>query len=360
MIWLVLGLLALTFLINHLVLVLGSADLDYHFQLRAGDYEIGEPIPITSILENNKLLTVSYLKVEEYFPKNFSAAKNTYSVFIFPFQRVRRLYNVFAQKRGLYKLNRAVLEFGDFIGLKSRRRGVAFEKEVVILPRKKELGSTVTPYGPIGGDVSVRRWIIDDPLMTIGIREYIGNEPQRFIHWPSTAKRGSLMVKKFDFTADNQVLVILNVETMKPRWRAVEEELIDEGVSLARGVLEDFESLNIPCGLMTNAYNEEKGGRGYYHPPGLGGGHLAESLHTLGRIHYHIPGFFETTLQEARRIQGNFTTGVVITPRILESYIEPINLLAKVLPRTIVIAIEPEYLDVLSDEVIKYKGKSDV
>ena len=360
MIWIVLGLLALTFLLNHLVLVLSSVDLDYSFKLKTGDYEIGEPIPITSILENNKLLSVSYLKVEEYFPENFSVAKNVYSVFIFPFQRVRRLYNVFAKKRGLYKLTRSVLELGDFIGFKSRRRVITLEEEVIILPRRKDLESSIVPYGPAGGDISVRRWIIDDPLMTIGIREYTGYEPQRFIHWPSTAKQGNLMVKKFDFTADNQVLVILNVETMKPCWRPVEEELIDEGVSLARAVLEDFEGLYIPYGLITNAYNEEKGGRGYYHPPGLGFGHLAGTLNTLGRIHYHIPGFFETTLQEARRIRGNLTTGIIITPRILESYIEPINLLAKVMPRMIVISIEPEHLDTLSNDVIKYKGKNNV
>ncbi|HBI55789.1 MAG TPA: hypothetical protein DDY38_03050 [Firmicutes bacterium] len=357
MIWYVLGLLALTLIINYLVLLFGFTELTYQLALENKDYEIGEEIPVSSLVENNKPLTVSYLKVDEFFPPHFNVAKNTYSLFIMPFQRVRRKYKIFANKRGLFRINEAVLELGDFVGFKSEQKRMALDQEIVVLPKKVELAESIVPLGALGGDVSVRRWIIDDPLMTIGIREYTGNEPQRFIHWPSSAKYGRLMVKKFDFTTDNSVLVILNVETMKPSWKPIEEELIDEAVSLARGVLEEFEELNIPYGLATNAYNEQSGGRGYYYHTGLGAGHLGALLHTLGSIHFRIPGFFENTLREIRRNRGNYSTAVIITPRILETYLEPIDLLARAVPRTVVIAIEDEHLADLSSNIIKYRSK---
>ena len=357
MIWYVLGLLALTLIINYFILFFGFSDLTYHLTIEAKDYEIGEEIPVSSIVENDKLLTVSYLKVEEFFPKNFNVDKNTYSLFIMPFQRVRRKYKIFAQKRGLYRINEAVLELGDFVGFKSEQKKIALDQKLTILPQKLELAESIVPLGALAGDVSVRRWIIDDPLMTIGIREYTGTEPQRFIHWPSSAKYGSLMVKKFDFTTDNSVLVVLNVETMKPCWKPIEEELIDEAVSLARGVLEEFEELNIPFGLATNAYNSETGERGCYYHTGLGAGHLGALLHTLGCINFRIPGFFENTLREIRSKRGNYTTAVIVTPRILKSYLEPIDLLAKVVPRTVVIALEAEHLDELSSSIIKYRSK---
>ncbi len=71
----------------------------------------------------------------------------------------------------------------------------------------------LAPAGALLGDISVRRWIVDDPpLMTIGIREYTGNEPERYIHWPSSMKHNKLMVKNFDFTTDNSVLIALNMK----------------------------------------------------------------------------------------------------------------------------------------------------
>ena len=358
MIWYVLGLLALTSVINYLVLLFGFDGLTYYLTTEAKDYEIGEAIPVASVVENNKLLTVSYLKVEEFFPAHFNVAKNAYSLFIMPFQRVKRTYKVSAKKRGLHRINRAVLELGDFIGFKSERKEINMDEEIVVLPKKLELAESIAPLGPLGGDDSVRRWIIDDPLMTIGIREYTGNEPQRFIHWPSSVKHGSLMVKKFDFTTDNSVLVILNVETMKPCGKPIEEELIEEAVALARGVLEEFEELNIPYGLATNAYNEQSEDWDYYYHAGLGAGHLGALLHTLGYIHFRVPRFFENTLRDIYRKRGNYTTVVIVTPRILESYLEPIDLLAKAVPRTVAIAVEDEYLDDLGENIIKYRWKS--
>ncbi len=359
MIWYTLGLLVLTWGINRLVLAFGFHGLNYSLITAEKDYEIGEEIPITSVVENNKLLTVSYLKIEEYFPTHFNVAKNVYSLFILPFQRVKRTYKVHAKKRGLHRIKDVVLELGDFAGFRSELRKVDVNHEIVVLPRRLDLTKSLAPMGPLGGDVSVRRWIIDDPLMTVGIREYTGQEPQRFIHWPSSAKHGNLMVKNFDFTSDNTVLVVLNVETAKPRWQAIEEDLVEKAVSITRGVLEEFQELNIPYGLITNAYNEQSGNWDYYYHAGLGQGHLAALLHVLGRIHFRVPAFFENTLRDIQRRQGNFTTVVIVTPRLLESYIEPIEQLAQAVPRTIVIAVEGEHLEALGEGIIKYRSKRD-
>lgn len=360
MIWYVLGFLVLTFIINHLALLFGFADLTHYLEIPGRDFEIGEEIPVSSVIENAKLLTVSYLRVEEYFPPHFSVSKNVYSLFVLPFQRVRRSYCVYGKKRGLFRLEQAMLELGDFIGFWTERKRTALAQEIVILPAKRPLTESIVPLGPLGGDVSVRRWLIDDPLMVIGIREYTGCEPQRYIHWPSTARHNNLMVKKFDFTTDNTALVILNVEAAKPFGRAIEEELIDETVSVARGVIEELAATNTPYGLVTNAYNEKSGEHGFYYRAGLGQNHLNTLLHTLGSIHFHIPGFFENTLKEIRRKKGNFTTAVIVTPRILESYLDPLAALSKILPRTVVIAIEGERLAALPDNIFKYRGKHNV
>ncbi len=356
MIWYVIGLLAVTWAINYLVLLYGFDGLTYYLTTEAKDYEIGEEIPITSVVENNRLMLVSYLRVEESFPPHFSVAKNVYSLFVLPWQRVKRTYKIQGQKRGLHRITQSLLELGDFVGFSSEERRVTINQSLVILPKQVRLAESLVPLGPLGGEITVKRWIIDDPLMIIGIRDYTGNEPQRFIHWPSSAKFGSLMVKKLDFTSDNSVLVILNVEASRSRWQPIEEELIDAAVSLARGVLEEFEELKVPYGLVTNAYNDQSGNWGYQYHAGLGAGHLGALLHTLGSMHFRVPGLFENTLADIRRTMGNYTTAVIVTPRLIEPYLEPINRLARAVPCTVVIAVEGDHMDALSGNIIKYRG----
>lgn len=357
MIWVLLGLIGLTYLLNYLVLAYGFDRLTYRMELATSVFEPGEEIEITSIVENRKLLTVSYLEVHEFFPDGFSKKCNSYPLFIMPYQRVRRTYKVTGEKRGLHNIGELHLKLGDFIGFKSEHKYLKEEREIIILPRKADLAQDLVPVGALTGDVSVRRWIVDDPLMTIGIREYTGTEPQRYIHWPSSLRYGDLMVKNFDFTTDNSVMVILNIETMKPCWRPVEEGIIEEAISLARTVIEEFEEQRIPYGFASNAHNDSEQRRGFLYHPGLGQGHLNQFLETLGRIHYRIPSFFELTLRDIRRMQGNYTTAVIITPRILDTYIEPINLLNKSVSRTVVISVEGEHLEELDAGIFKYRSR---
>lgn len=357
MILYLLGLIIFVYLINKFALSYGFRNLTYNMEIDKSLVEINEAIEIKSIVKNEKFLTVSFLKVQEVFPDNFSKVRNIYSLFVRPYEKVTRTYSVYIKKRGRYFINNVELEIGDFIGLNSIKKGIAFNKEIIVLPEKLDIKESLVPLGSLNGDISVKRWIIDDPLMTTGIREYTGNEPERFIHWPSSIKYGNLMVKKFDFTTDNSVIVVLNTETMKPSWEKTEVDLIEKVISLSRTVIEEFESLKIPYGFASNAYNVDSSKeKGYFYHSGLGYNHLNSMLMTLGKIDYKLPSFFGNTIKDISRIQGNYTTVVIITSRILDTYIEPINLLSMGISRTIVISLEEQYLDQLNNNIIKYRG----
>lgn len=356
MFWYLAGIIGITWLLNSLTLYFGFNKLTYRMEIAKKVYEMGEEIEFLSIVENKKPLTVSYLEIQEKFPVGFSVPNNKYTLFIMPFQRVKRTYRITAQRRGLHTIEDVTLKLGDFIGFKSDNKYLMIHNEVVVLPEKKALAQSLVPIGAPTGDVSVQRWIIDDPLMTIGIREYTGTEPQRFIHWPSSQRHGRLMVKNFDFTTDNSVMVILNVETMKPCWKPVEEEIIEKAIILARSVMEECEEKKIPYGFVSNAHNEGSERRGFYVHPGLGTHHLEHLMETLGRIHYRIPVFFELTLRDIRKKKGNYTTAIIITPRILDTYIEQINLLNRSVSRMVVIAVEGEHLDQLNNSIIRYRS----
>lgn len=354
----IISLIVITYIINNLTLTYGFNNLTYKLDIEKKTAEIGEEIEISSIIENKKPLAVSFLKVSESFPRYFNVRRNMYSLFIMPYQRVKRTYKVFVEKRGLYLIEDVALELGDFIGFDTNKIAIKIEEEVIIYPKKIDIKENLIPIGSFTGDISVKRWIIDDPLMTIGIREYTGNEPERFIHWPSSLRHASLMVKNFDFTSDNSVLILLNVETMKPSWKAVEEDLIEKVISLARGVMEEFEDAKIPYGFACNEYNSRSDfGRNYFYQPGLGINHLDNLLQVLSRITYQMPSSFKNTLRDIRERRGNYSTVVVITPRILEDYIEPLNNLSKSVNKAIVISTEEEYLSHLNNNIMKYRSE---
>lgn len=159
------------------------------------------------------------------------------------------------EKRGLFSINEVRLELGDFIGFESKTQRVLINKEIIVYSKRLDFSESLVPMGSIYGDTSVRRWIIDDPFMTVGIREYTGNEPERFIHRPSSLKYRDLMIKNFHFTTDNSLMVLLNVETMKPSWKLIEDDIIEKVISLGRAVIEEFEDSKIPYGFSTNAKN---------------------------------------------------------------------------------------------------------
>ncbi len=80
-------------------------------------------------------------------------------------------------------------------------------------------------------------------------------------------------------------------------------------------------------------------------------------LDILGSIDYKVDTFFENTIKNTMRKQVNFSTAVIITPRILETYIEPINNLKKAVDRLVVISVEDNLLEDLDNNIIKYRSR---
>ncbi len=68
--------------------------------------------------------------------------------------------------------------------------------------------------GGVIGDISVNRFIFEDPMLTVGFSEYTGREPMRDISWTQSARLGRMMVKNYDHTVDLSVTILLNVQSV--------------------------------------------------------------------------------------------------------------------------------------------------
>lgn len=328
--------------------------------------EIGEDFHITTVIENRKFLPVTFLQIIERFPagieyrfradqfKTVEFLYHTITMFLLPFQRIKRIYTATSYKRGRYIFEDVSIIGGDLLGLNTFVKSIRYNQEIVVLPKTVDLESELIPYGNYNGNLSVQRWIIDDPTMIIGIKEYTGLEPAKTIHWPSSLRMGNLMVKKFDFTLENTAMIILNVECDKPFWVDIKPNDIERCISITRGVMERFEALGMPYGFATNSIMHGLPASRNVVYPSAGPSHLEVLLECLGRVSYSISLTFEELLLRLNRKDLHCSTYVIITPKVLESYVEPINNLTSELEEVILISLKDENMEFISQDVLKY------
>jgi uncharacterized protein (DUF58 family) len=102
---------------------------------------------------------------------------------------------------------------GDHLGLESVELRVDVAGEtLVVYPRLVELGALFSDAGRFGSDG--RRLLL---RRTSGfdfhsVREYAQGESLRRVHWPTTARRGQLMVKELEDTPRDAVAVVLDCD----------------------------------------------------------------------------------------------------------------------------------------------------
>ena len=205
----------------------------------------------------------------------------TFSTWLRPRQEVRFRIPVSIDARGLYSLAPLKLSSGDFLGLDAQIRRSGQFRAVVVAPREAEDQRFADVLSGFLGDISVRRFIHEDPVLTTGFREYTGREPMKQISWTQSARGRGLIVKVFDHTAEPRVTVLLNADTRSED----RVELLERCCSMARTVCRILEEQGVQYDFATNAELAGAiGGASREIGEGLGTSHFTAVLDCLGRI----------------------------------------------------------------------------
>lgn len=364
-------LIAIAAVLNELSKKYAIKGLIYKREISKTVVEIDEEFKISTILENKKLLPITFLQIYEEYPdvieykgkvdikKSVDKISHIMNMTLLSYQRIRRTYRVSCSKRGRYLIRDASMSVGDILGLRVYTEDVIMLQEVVVLPKPYNINERFVPYGSYNGDLSVRRWIIDDPIMIVGIRDYTGLEPQKTIHWPSSLKAGKLMVKKFDFTTDNRVMVILNIEAFKPFWMKIDSAAIEKCVSIARTLFEEFEAEGISYGFATNSEIVAPYKISNIIPAGWGRTHLESIIESLGRVDYGIYMTFEELMGKLSGNRSSYETYVIITPVVLDSYVEYINSLSMNCQKLVLLSLNETNLSFIKNGVLTFVERRD-
>jgi len=295
----------------------------------APDRKLAEPeesFSLISTVTNRSRRFIPYVLVSQVVPHELSSLDTRaniqtrgqgynalcYTLWLMPRQTWRQSLPVSISKRGRYVFLDATLHGGGFLGLDETVEYVHQYEEMVIIPARCQAPKLEATLGGFLGDRSVDRFILEDPVLTLGFREYTGREPMKSISWTQSARSGQLMVKKYDYTLELTATVLLNIETDRTTgW----EDRLEACFSLTRTVCETLEEKRIPYRFVTNAGAAGALSQWSQVSDGLGGVHLSTILEGLGRATYDPLKPFAFTLDQTARHAEQGRTHILITPQ---------------------------------------------
>lgn len=289
--------------------------------------EPDQEFELITTVRNASRRFIPFIRISEIVPRDINVnaqlytsgfdenrAKINSTVYMMPRQRMNRRLKASLGARGLYLFEGATLYGGDFLGIAERPKYNRLHREIIVLPRRIATDDFKETLGGFMGDISVNRFIMEDPVLTLGFREYTGREPMKQISWPVTARMGRMMVKNYDHTLDITVTVVLNVDSVYYGLEA--QPYIEKCYSLARSVCEMLEDKHITYSFCTNAVAVGQMGAWEYVSDGLGSSHLATILEGLGRASYRHRIPRDELMDAVRRQAESGRAHIVITPAI--------------------------------------------
>lgn len=270
---LVLSLLILA-LMQHIVLSkLALKGMKYTRRFsRPTAYE-GDEAELVEIIRNDRPLFIPWLRAESRISphlhfgrqENLEVSGERYHKSIFflrPFQQVTRRHVVRLTHRGVYDAGNVALTAGDLVGMGAQSLQLYTKAEIVVYPRLLPQQALPLPVSRMQGDLIVRRHLVTDPFLINGIRPYQQGDQPRDVHWPATARMGTLQVKTHDYTADTKLLAVINCQMSENQWGDLmeyEQALIEQAISLAATVCLHVLRGGVAAGFAANMPLEENG-----------------------------------------------------------------------------------------------------
>jgi len=115
-------------------------------------------------------------------------------------------------RRGVYQLGPTTLASGDPFGLFTVKRKFHQADALLVLPLILPISEFPSPAGLLPGGKAMRQKALEITPHASGLREYTHGDPIKRIHWPSSARRGKLMVKEFEQDPQAEIWLFLDAQ----------------------------------------------------------------------------------------------------------------------------------------------------
>jgi uncharacterized protein (DUF58 family) len=165
-------------------------------------------------------------------------------------------YRLHEVPRGRHHFAPAHLSIADPFGLAQADLALEEQQAIVVYPRLVELERLFFDGG--AGPEHGRRLLLRRPVGfdLHSVRDYQQGESLRRVHWPSTARRGSLMVKELEDSPRDEVAVLLDGDPAAVAGSPPDSSF-DVAVRVAGSILLAQVRLGRRCALVLNTAGRE-------------------------------------------------------------------------------------------------------
>jgi uncharacterized protein (DUF58 family) len=226
---------------------------------------VGETIELTLEVRNQKFLPLTWLEILDVFPPDLSVDGSQvtpdrssnlgeFRTLWMPgaFQRLGRHFTIHCTKRGYHTYGPATISTGDGFGFFSRKAIGPEQDHIIVYPRLYSVAELRLPAKNPFGDRAAKNRLFEDPLRTMGIREWQPGDSLRRVHWKATARHQQMLSRVYEPSEEPQILIFLNVTTLPRHWQGSIPELMERAISVASSLVAFCVELRLPVGLISN------------------------------------------------------------------------------------------------------------
>jgi uncharacterized protein (DUF58 family) len=252
----------------------------------------GDALVLESTLANPRLLPLPWLEVWEQLPADLQTdgpGERSYAepervwvsrgLALWPYQRLRWRRHLVCRKRGVFRLGEVRLRTGDPFGFLERQRPWPDRLELLVYPRVVPLRRLALPLQHPSLDLVSLSSPVADPTRTATVRDYRPDDARRMIHWPTTARRGSLQVRVLEPATSLHVSLLLDVRGFT--FGVYRAQLLEQTLSALASIAVFLQSKGSPIALLANTDPP------LVVPPGASVPHLQQVLESLARLQPH-------------------------------------------------------------------------
>ena len=290
--------------------------LDLHLERRTVRAQVGTPLEGRIRVTNRGRLPKAWLEVEELtdLPQPDSGRVITLAS-----REVRGWRHFVAcRRRGIYHLGPVRVRSSDPFGLFTLSRLFLERHRVVVHPRAEPLPSFNLPMATVSSDGRHTERSLHLTTQAASVRPYVQGDSVKRVHWPYTARMGTLMVKEFDQGVSAQVWLLLDLQ----REVQVGDELDNTeevAITVAASVAARLLSGGVPVGLAG------EGDQSYLLRPDHSQGQEERLLELLATMKAQGVVPLERALYQLDPQLGRLSTLMVITPTTEMSWMFPLS-----------------------------------
>lgn len=223
----------------------------------------GDTAVLEECIENRKWLPMPMVTLKFNLSKSFlekdaiesklSDHYNRNDIFsILMCQRVRRKIDFICRRRGVYRIENLSVMANDFFFVNSFVQGLESDSQLTVYPKMAVMPQFIELYQNVYGDIITKQFMMEDPYLYRGVREYQMHDAIKMINWSATAKVGELKVNVMEKCSSQEVIVCLNLQKNTVLTRT---DVLEECIRLAKTFCHYLSKKGLKPYLYTNGHD---------------------------------------------------------------------------------------------------------